>query len=73
MQEALDVALALPVLALLRGKVRALAAQVSAMVAAGEPLVRTHAPAAPAEVTVLSAGHADLPVRAAGRWPSVPA
>ena len=71
-QEALDVALALPVLALLRGQVRALAAEVAGMVAAGEPLVRPHAPAAPAEMAALLAGHRKPPgagSKAAGQAP----
>lgn len=59
-QEALEVALALPVLALLGGQARAVAAQVSRMVAAGEPLVRKDALAAPAEMTAPSAGHGNL-------------
>lgn len=59
-QEALDVALALPVLALLRGQVRAIATEVAGMVAAGEALVRPPAPAAPAEMTALLTGLAGL-------------
>jgi hypothetical protein len=56
-QEAFDVALALAVLELFRGKARAIAAEVAGMVAAGEALARPPAPAAPAVMTPLLTGH----------------
>jgi hypothetical protein len=68
-QEALEVTLALPVLTLLGGQARAVAAQVSRTVAAGEPLVRKMSAAAPAEMAALSAGHGSLPGGQHGRPP----
>lgn len=62
-KEAVDIALALPVLPFLMGQARALAAKVATMVASGEALVRPPAPAAPAEMTAPLAEHTILRAR----------
>jgi hypothetical protein len=66
-EEALDVALALAVLALLRRQTGAIAAEVPRMVAAGEALVWAPTSAAPAEMSALAVCHDPYAARTRAR------